>query len=401
MNKIKSKLFKVNTSKKFILVILTVILITFTFPNYSHAFITESVLNKAITGTIMVFVDSFNRMLALVFKIDTMGDTVMEGGGKLKEIWDDSSGDADGETTFLKKFSDFMEKTVDSIDEIQYTWFDLLVSPDDIFSGKVKIANANIFTQDPNTFSEWTPFGKLLKELKDTVASLYYIMRNLAIVILLCLLIYSGIRIVMASSVANEKAKWKEYLFDWLKALALVMFVHLIMIGIFYISDTIVDGLSGTMTYGHTIVSEIRVQYRKTSFFDVSSNWFYVIMYLYVTYLTITFLIAYFKRLVYLMMLIIIAPIVSSLYAFGKTSKAIFNKWFKEFTMGVFVQPYHMMIYTILLLVPLKLMDGSGFTERNRFSIKLSKYTNICINFISYDKTIRKIYEGNIPIWKY
>ena len=142
MEKIKKRLLKVNTSKKFILAIILVVLCTFMFPNYSHAFITESILNKAATGLIMVFVDNINRSMALIFKIDTMGDTVMDGGGKLKEIWEEEKNGDDGEAGFLKKFSDFMEKTGDSIDEIQYTWFDLLLSPDDIFSGKVKIANA-------------------------------------------------------------------------------------------------------------------------------------------------------------------------------------------------------------------------------------------------------------------
>lgn len=404
MEKIKKHLLKANTSKKFILAIILVVLCTFTFPNYSHAFITESILNKAVTGLIMVFIDNINRSMALVFKIDTMGDTILYGETKnLKTIWEEEKNGDDGEAGFLKRFSDFMEKTGDSIEEIQSTWFDLLLSPDDIFSGKVKIANANIFTQDPNRTSEWTPFGKLLEKLKDTVATLYYIMRNLAIVILLCLLIYAGIRIVLASTVANEKAKWKQYLMDWLKALALVMFIHVIMIGIFYISDTVVKGLNQGITYGHTIVSQIRIQYRKTGFFDVTSNWFYVIMYIYVTYLTIVFIISYFKRLIYLMVLIIISPIVSSLYAFGKTSKSIFEKWFKEFIMGVFVQPFHMIIYTVLLLVPLSLMNGSGLTQGTIFQLNypsIQIYALISLAMIRpIEKYMREIFQfGNTRI---
>lgn len=402
MEKIKKHLLKVNTSKKFILAIILVVLCTFTFPNYSHAFITETILNKALTGIIILIVDSFNRQMAFMFKIDTLGDTVLTDIGKISDVWGNDN-KQEAEKNFLDKFAEGMEKTSETIEQVQYTWFDLLLSPDDIFSGKVKIANANIFTQDPNWASEFTPFGKLLEKLKSTVATLYYIMRNLAIVILLCLLIYAGIRIVLASTIANEKAKWKEYLMDWLKALALVMFVHVIMIGIFYISDTVVDGLSQGMNYEHTIVSEIRIQYNKTSFFDVTSNWIYVIMYIYVTYLTIVFIISYFKRLVYLMVLIIISPIVSSLYAFGKTSKSIFEKWFKEFTMGVFVQPFHMLVYTILLLIPLKLMNGSGFTEGTAIQINypsIQIYALISLAMIRpIEKYMREIFQfGNTRI---
>ena len=390
MEKVKRKLHGLNFAKRVIAAILMVILLIFTFPNYSNAgFITTTILNKAITGIIVLGTDSINRQLALVFKLDSMGDTITENGKKIKEIWNETGGtESEKEQSFMEKFTEAMEKTGDTIENAAYAWYDLMLSPDDIFSGKVKIANANIFKQDSTRMSEWTPFGKLMKNLKSAVAGLYYIMRNLAIVILLCLLIYSGIRIVLASSVANEKAKWKEYLYDWLKALFLVMFIHIIMIGIFYISDVVVDGLSTTLAYDHTIVSEIRIQFMKTSFFDVTSNWFYVIMYLYVTYL---------KRLMYLMVLIIIAPIVSSLYAFGKTSKAIFNKWFKEFTIGVFVQPFHMLVYSLLLLLPLKLMNGSGITEGTAFQINypsIQIYALISLAMIRpIEKFMREIFQ--------
>lgn len=399
MEKVKRKLHGLNFAKRVIAAILMVILLIFTFPNYSNAgFITTTILNKAITGIIVLGTDSINRQLALVFKLDSMGDTITENGKKIKEIWNETGGtESEKEQSFMEKFTEAMEKTGDTIENAAYAWYDLMLSPDDIFSGKVKIANANIFKQDSTRMSEWTPFGKLMKNLKSAVAGLYYIMRNLAIVILLCLLIYSGIRIVLASSVANEKAKWKEYLYDWLKALFLVMFIHIIMIGIFYISDVVVDGLSTTLAYDHTIVSEIRIQFMKTSFFDVTSNWFYVIMYLYVTYLTVVFIVSYFKRLMYLMVLIIIAPIVSSLYAFGKTSKAIFNKWFKEFTIGVFVQPFHMLVYSLLLLLPLKLMNGSGITEGTAFQINypsIQIYALISLAMIRpIEKFMREIFQ--------
>lgn len=405
MKRIKRKLQEMNFTKKIILAIIMTILVTFTFPNYSNAgFITTTVLNKAITGIIILGTDSINRQLAFVFKLDSMGETITKDGQKIKDIWDETDGTkAEKEQSFMEKFTDAMEKTADTIDTAMYGWYDLMISPDDIFTGKVKIANANIFKQDSTKMSEWTPFGKLMKSLKSAVAGLYYIMRNLAIVILLCLLIYSGIRIVLASSVANEKAKWKEYLYDWLKALFLVMFIHVIMIGIFYISDVVVDGLSSSLNYDHTIVSEIRIQFMKTSFFDVTSNWFYVIMYVYVTYLSVVFIVSYFKRLMYLMILIIIAPIVSSLYAFGKTSKSIFDKWFKEFTMGVFVQPFHMLVYTVLLLIPLKLMNGSGITEGSVFQINypsIQIYALISLAMIRpIEKYMREIFQfGNTRI---
>lgn len=399
MKKTKGETIKTKGRKRITLVLLVVMLFNIIVPNYSNAgFITTTVINKAVTGLCVLVIDSVNRSLAIMFKIDTLGDIALDGFGNIKTKWEDEGIDQqEKEENFMNKFTEVLEKTTDSLTEAEKTWYKLLLSPDDIFSGNVKIADANIFTHDPSTASEWTFFGKLLKELKKAVAGLYYTMRNLAVIILLCLLIYSGIKIILSANSSQEKAKWKTYLYDWLKALALVMFVHVIMIGIFAISDTVVDGLSGALNDNGTIVSEIRQQFNRTSFFDVTSNWFYVIMYAYVTYITIVFLIAYFKRLIYVMVLVIIAPVVSSLYAFGKTSKKIFNNWFREFTMGVFVQPFHMLIYSILLLLPLRLMNGSGFTEgtvvqMNYPSIQI--YALISLSMIRpIEKYMRTIFE--------
>jgi len=201
-----------------------------------------------------------------------------------------------------------------------------------------------------------------MKQLKQAVAQLYYIMRNLAIVILLSLLIYTGIRIVLASPNAGEKAKWKMLLYDWIKALALVMFVHIIMIGVFYVSEIITDGLQSTLVSDNTIVTEIRRNFDSTSVLDAVGNIIYVIMYGYITYLTIVFLISYFKRLFFIMTMVVIAPLNASLYALGRTGKERFNKWFKEFVWGVMVQPFHMLIYSMLVLIPIKIMNSSGIT---------------------------------------
>ena len=60
------------------------------------------------------------------------------------------------------------------------------------------------------------------------------------------------------------------------------------------------------------------------------------------------------------MVLIIIAPLMSALYAFGRTTKENFNKWIRELTMGIMVQPFHMLIYSILIILPIRVMKSSG-----------------------------------------
>lgn len=346
------KFIKENAISKFALVILIITLFSIINPIHSNAGIGISTLTKPFSGMVMRSIDSLNALLATFFASDTKMESIAETFEDIKNI-DNSKG--------------LFERIAEGLDECQDGYYNLLLSPDDIFSNRVQATNANIFSKQfaedgKISVSDFNLYNHVMKQLKQAVAKLYYIMRNLAIVILLSLLIYTGIRIVLSSTNAGEKAKWKMILYDWLKALALVMFVHIIMIAVFYISDIITDGLQSTLMSNNTIVTEIRRNFDSTSALDAIGNIVYIIMYGYITYLTIIFLISYFKRLFYIMTMIIIAPLISSLYALGKVGKERFNRWFKEFVWGVMVQPFHMLIYSILVLIPMGVMDSSGIT---------------------------------------
>lgn len=346
------KFIKNNIVTKTALVILIIMLFSIITPTCSNAGIGLSLLIKPYSAMVMRTIDGFNALLATLFASDEKMNSIAE---TVKDI-----GDVDSTKNLF-------EKIAEGLDECQDGFYNLLLSPDDIFSNRVQVTNANIFSDKFSedgklSLSDWNLFNHLMKQLKQAVAQLYYIMRNLAIVILLSLLIYTGIRIVLASPNAGEKAKWKMLLYDWIKALALVMFVHIIMIGVFYVSEIITDGLQSTLVSDNTIVTEIRRNFDSTSVLDAVGNIIYVIMYGYITYLTIVFLISYFKRLFFIMTMVVIAPLNASLYALGRTGKERFNKWFKEFVWGVMVQPFHMLIYSILVLIPIKIMNSSGIT---------------------------------------
>ncbi len=346
------KFIKNNIVTKTALVILIIMLFSIITPTCSNAGIGLSLLTKPYSAMVMRTIDGFNALLATLFASDEKMNSIAE---TVKDI-----GDVDSTKNLFQKIAE-------GLDECQDGFYNLLLSPDDIFSNRVQVTNANIFSDKFSedgklSLSDWNLFNHLMKQLKQAVAQLYYIMRNLAIVILLSLLIYTGIRIVLASPNAGEKAKWKMLLYDWIKALALVMFVHIIMIGVFYVSEIITDGLQSTLVSDNTIVTEIRRNFDSTSVLDAVGNIIYVIMYGYITYLTIVFLISYFKRLFFIMIMVVIAPLNASLYALGRTGKERFNKWFKEFVWGVMVQPFHMLIYSMLVLIPIKIMNSSGIT---------------------------------------
>lgn len=352
------KIMKSEIIKKILLSILIIITVSTANPIVSNASIATSIITKPLTSMLMGVLDGVNAILSVLFAFDyKVGDTIDKIEAKITDIKTEFNNSDD-------KIKVLYKRVVKGLDECEDIYYEFLLSPEDIFSNKVQVTNANIFSSsfDKNggiKRSNFNLFNHLMKQLKQATAGLYYITRNLAIVILLCLLIYTGIRIVLASNIASEKAKWKMYLTDWLKALALVMFVHIIMIGIFYLSEVITAGLMETFD-DKSIVSTVRSNFDKTNAFDFIGDIVYLIMYGYLTYMTIVFLIAYFKRLFYIIVMIIVAPVISSLYALGKEGKTRFNKWFKEFVMGVMVQPFQLLIYSILFLIPINTMTASG-----------------------------------------
>ena len=81
------------------------------------------------------------------------------------------------------------------------------------------------------------------KTLQPTVAKWYKTFRNIAIVALLSILVYVGIRITL-SSISSDKAKYKQMLMDWVVALCLVFLMHYIMAFAVTINEKIIKAVS-------------------------------------------------------------------------------------------------------------------------------------------------------------
>lgn len=65
-------------------------------------------------------------------------------------------------------------------------------------------------------------------QLQSTVANWYRILRDISLVTLLSVLVYIGIRIII-SSTSNDKAKYKQMLWDWVVAICLLFSMQYIM----------------------------------------------------------------------------------------------------------------------------------------------------------------------------
>lgn len=355
--------------KKIAIILIIIILFTCVSPlkeSNAASVSLDGILNKPITTFFTFCIDSVNLLITMLLKGTQMYND-------LQEAFDKS--DANERYDVYKS---------------------ILVDPTSIFKGDVKVLNADIFSANETT--SWTSGdpGSLISVLKKNVAATYEIIRNLAAVILLALLIYTGIRIVLASNSAQEKAKWKMILMDWIKALALVIFVHVLMITIFSVSKLITDAISSGTSNGDNYIVLIKKQYDSLGWGSSGLQyWTLVVMYGYITYLTVVFAISYLKRLMYTIVFILIAPIVAVIYALGGQQKQIFGRWFKEFTMNVLIQPYHLLIYTILVSIPLGLVGSTGWDPFSAI------YALVALSFIRpAEKMLRDLFGMNQGIAK-
>lgn len=121
--------------------------------------------------------------------------------------------------------SDFWEKA----NKIRYPIIQL--SPELIFSNKIEMLDIDFISKPSGDSSSkyLIPAGNGARaELRNVIASWYVTLRTIAIVGLLSVLIYIGIRIII-SSTSQDRAKYKQRLMDWVVAFVLLFFMHYIM----------------------------------------------------------------------------------------------------------------------------------------------------------------------------
>ena len=250
-------------------------------------------------------------------------------------------------------------------------------------------------------------------ELANTIKFWYSIIKTLAIVGMMSVLVYIGIRILL-SSTAEQQAKQKKLFGDWLVGMVLLFTMQYIMIfsniavdhltemfrsinpmgQVAFIPDA--DGLVERELNRYNIqVSEDPDQVIDDSnmvvykFQDIQGNlsdakeWYiewhtdlmghlrialqanknsvnyigYTIMFLVMVIYTGIFIFIYIKRVIYMAFLTVIAPLVALTYPIDKANDGSaqgFNYWFKEYIFNLLLQPVHLLTYTILVSTAIK-----------------------------------------------
>ena len=277
------------------------------------------------------------------------------------------------------------------------------ISPDMIFSNKILFLDVDFFNPRDKVVATNTK-GEALKDengnvlywestanqLQSTLSKWYNTLRDIAVVVLLSVLVYVGIRIVL-SSTANDKSKYKQMLYDWIVAMCLLFFMQYIM----SFSNMIVNNLTNVLTnievknvteilipdkngkVSKTLekmeydLSKIKISNDDGDFIRWTTNTMgvirinaqlakqqntsyaaYGVMFFVLVLFTMYFLFTYLKRVLYMAFLTMIAPLVAMTYPIDKMNDGkaqAFNMWFKEYIFNLLIQPMHLILYTVLV----------------------------------------------------
>lgn len=408
-------LTKKNLLQKIIIVMLIALVLIFSIaPNYSSVYAAESDPDQGgLIGTLL------KELLNLIVQL---GDIVM---GALNHFMLGANGfgsamlsldnqNLDNEASWLYVPDD--ETTDVSYDEGEintnnifsfivgekFEIPNMLYSPENIFANNIAALDVNFLR--PNNYEAVSDRDEAIEAaqsaagstLRSTIATWYRSFRNIAIVGLLSVLVYLGIRILI-SSTSVDKAKYKESLQDWVVALCLVFVIHFIMSGILMITDRFTDLFAQTIDDGITITANAgtsdEVKFRtnligyarfNAQSSTVSTTAAYSIIYLALVIYTCIFTFMYFKRFLYMAFFTMIAPLVALTYPIdraGDGKAQAFNVWFKEYTMNAILQPVHLILYTALV------SSAMDLVEQNMI------YALVAIGFlIPAEKFIKKMF---------
>ena len=208
-------------------------------------------------------------------------------------------------------------------------------------------------------------FRSTAKVLQSNIATWYNALRRIALVGLLSALIYIGIRIVLTSTSAKDKAKYKSMLKDWLIAMCILFTLHYIM----SITITLVENINevlktSTMAANGEDVMMTAIRNDIADAKTWSSVIVQVVLYFVLMIFTIIFTIQYLRRVIYIAFLTMIAPLITLTYPLDKikdSKSQAFDMWIKDYVFFMLIQVVHLLIYYIIVGSSLDLVEQENW----------------------------------------
>ncbi len=180
---------------------------------------------------------------------------------------------------------------------------------EDILFNKVPILSVNFFK---STNSE------VITNIRGSIATWYYALRNIAIILSLAVLIYIGIRMAI-STISEDKAKYKKMLTDWVVGFITIFLLHYIIVITVNVNDLLVgmfaNSVNNSFDFG-SFAGQLALNGLPGQRWTVALTC--TILYLFLVVMIFMFLINYLKRMLTVAFLMIIAPIITVTYSIDK-----------------------------------------------------------------------------------
>ena len=272
-----------------------------------------------------------------------------------------------------------------------------VITPREILFNRLAITDINFFNissfgtlNNQKSLSNDNP----IKVLRESIATWYMTLRMMAIIILLCVLIYIGIRMVLSTN-SEKKAEYKKMFYNWFVSLALVFLLHYIIILILNVNSALVNMLDGTVAGALEsergfIFNYMNYLVLKAIINTATSGFTYLVVYTCIVGVTFVFLIMYIKRMITIAFLILISPIITITYSIDKVGDGqaqAFSTWFREFMQNVLIQPFHCIIYVAFVSIAIKNLQESGTLASAVLSIVMLVF------MLQSEKIVKKIFK--------
>ncbi len=154
------------------------------------------------------------------------------------------------------------------------------------------------------------------------------------------------------TTIAEEKARYKQMLVDWFVSFFMVLFIHYFLVLVFNINDMILSGISKTIT-ATNMTGFYQLMRDEAHSVKFTTGWYAAIAYLALVIMMVKFAWKYSKRLLSAYILVILSPMVAISYALDKIKDGrsqSLGRWLKEIAFTVLIQSAHALIYAVFMI---------------------------------------------------
>lgn len=298
--------------QKIIIAIVIIIVCNFSIPTRVQADV-GGILMSPVVAFVTVIVDGIYNLLEWamlgetnLFMKEATDKVYMDGEAKTSiDISQDIGSDLkfDGEVWGIGSYG---------VPVMQYT-------PEEIFSNRVPALDINFINPSVTGGNE---DKHIAAKIQDVVASWYVAIRTVCVVGLLSALLYIGIR-MMLTSIAADRAKYKQMLMDWVIGVCLVFTLHYIMSFALAMSETITSLISSDLgktitvhvpdgySFNTNLMGFVRFMVQCT---DFQQKITFLVLYIMLVIYDVRFTWVYLKRVVNMAFLTLFAPFVALTY---------------------------------------------------------------------------------------